>query len=214
MAEKKKVFKLKDGTKVPGATKIVGLMDKPFLVPWANRLGLKGIDSTLYTANAARKGTLVHEILESHVMQEGIILDSYSEEEITEAVTHLDLFKAWKRDHEIESIFSEVGFVSEEYKFCGIVDWYAKIDGKYTAVDFKTSKSISHEHLLQLSSYVPLLRENNYQVDQIMIINAGKNPEDEFLTQILSAEETEPYFEIFKNLLNIYYIRKEIGWKL
>ena len=36
-------YELKDGTYVPGTTTITGLENKPFLVPWANRLGLEGI---------------------------------------------------------------------------------------------------------------------------------------------------------------------------
>ena len=55
-------YKLKDGTVVPGATTITGLLNKPFLITWANRLGLEGIDSTKYRDAAADIGTLAHQI--------------------------------------------------------------------------------------------------------------------------------------------------------
>ena len=32
-------MKLKDGTKVPGSTTVVGLINKPYLLEWANKLG-------------------------------------------------------------------------------------------------------------------------------------------------------------------------------
>ena len=53
------------GTRVPGATTIIGILDKPALIKWANNLGLAGIDSTKYelrqpqatAIGAARRGT-------------------------------------------------------------------------------------------------------------------------------------------------------------
>lgn len=61
MADKlKKVTKahtryyLSDGTLVPGATTVTGLLNKPALVKWANNLGLQGIDSSKYVDKAAR----------------------------------------------------------------------------------------------------------------------------------------------------------------
>ena len=33
------VYKLADGTRVPGATTITGLLNKPHLVRWANKIG-------------------------------------------------------------------------------------------------------------------------------------------------------------------------------
>ena len=39
------VYKTKDGKRVPGVTTILGVINKPALVRWANNLGLQGIDS-------------------------------------------------------------------------------------------------------------------------------------------------------------------------
>ena len=36
-------YKIEDGTIVPGVTTVVGILNKPALVPWANKLGLEGI---------------------------------------------------------------------------------------------------------------------------------------------------------------------------
>ena len=77
-----KGLKLKDGTRVPGATTICGLLDKPFLVKWANNLGKQGIDVTEYTTSAALLGTLIHSIIESHVTKEAVDLTDYEEEKI------------------------------------------------------------------------------------------------------------------------------------
>ncbi len=37
-------YKLKNGLLVPGVTTVTGVLDKPALIIWANRLGLQGID--------------------------------------------------------------------------------------------------------------------------------------------------------------------------
>ena len=47
-------YYLQDGTLVPGATTVTGLLNKPALVKWANNLGLQGIDSSKYVDKAAR----------------------------------------------------------------------------------------------------------------------------------------------------------------
>jgi hypothetical protein len=38
------IYKTAEGVRVPGATTITGLLNKPYLVPWANKLGLEGIE--------------------------------------------------------------------------------------------------------------------------------------------------------------------------
>ncbi|MBR3805105.1 MAG: hypothetical protein IKJ14_07150 [Clostridia bacterium] len=58
------------GAVVPGATTITGLLNKPALVLWANRLGLEGIDSTKYVDKAAKIGTLIHYLVECHITKQ------------------------------------------------------------------------------------------------------------------------------------------------
>lgn len=207
-------YYLKDGvTRVPGATTISGMLDKPFLVKWANKLGKQGIDVTEYTATAAKQGTLIHSICESHFTKTEVDLSKYSDEEIVRAENSFFKLLPFEKDHTIETQFCEKAFVSEEHKFCGIVDAYCIIDGKYTVVDFKTSKSISKEQILQVSSYIPLMRENGYQVDQLLILCMSKEDNIPFAYKFVSEEESRPYFEIFKRLLDVYWIKKELGWE-
>ena len=53
------VYKLKDGTRVPSVTTYLKVLDKSnYLVPWANKLGMAGIDSTKYRDEKARIGSL------------------------------------------------------------------------------------------------------------------------------------------------------------
>lgn len=204
---------LKDGTPVPGATTICNLLNKEFLIKWANKLGKQGIDVTEYVDIAARKGTLIHSIIESHNTKKEIDLSEYSDDEIDLAskifYTH---YIEWEKLHEIQPLESEFKLVSETYKFGGIIDFYAILDGVYTVIDFKTSKSISKEHLLQVSSYVQLLKENGYKVDQLLILDVKKDLNLKIDEKYLTIDETLPYWELFKKLLDVYYLKKQLNW--
>lgn len=206
-------MKLEDGTYVPSSTTISGMLDKPFLVKWANKLGKQGIDVTEYTNKAAKQGTLIHKICESHFTKTEIDVSSYEEDELQRAENSFFKYLPFEKDHTVETIFCEKTLTSAEYRYGGILDAYCIIDGKYTVVDFKTSKSISDEQVLQVSSYYQLLKENGYQVDQLMILCMSKDPKIDFQYRIVSPAECEKYFEIFKHLLAIYNIKKEIGWE-
>lgn len=205
---------LKDGTRVPGATTICGQLDKPYLVKWANKLGKQGIDVTRYVDSTAILGTLIHLIVESHITREPVDLTDYEEAKILEAenifFTH---YLPWEKQHKIELIFCEKQFVSEVYKYGGIIDFYCKLDDKYTIVDFKTSKSISAEHILQVSSYIQLLQENGYQVDQILILDVKKEIESPLEEKLMKADEVEDYWNLFKVLIDVYYAKKKLKWK-
>jgi len=209
-------LRLKDGTRVPGATTIVGILDKPFLVPWANKLGMQKIDVQEYTQKQALLGTLMHEILESHILRESVVLGSqYSDDDIDKiAKLFQELYLPWEANHKLEPIFIEKELVSEVYKYGGIIDMYCILDGKKTLVDFKTSKQISKEQLLQLSSYYQLLTENGYEVEQMMILDVPKFQDKKLQTHYLDIEVDVPkYFKLFKDLVNVYYDMKEIGFE-
>lgn len=206
-------LKLKDGTIVPGATTVVGLLDKSFLVKWANKLGLQGIEYQKYVDESARKGKLIHSILESHNAKHPVDLSEYTEDEINYlALVFRQHYLKWEQQHQLEPIFCEGSLVSEKYKFGGIIDMYCKLDGLYTVVDYKTSSSISKEHILQVSSYVELLKENNYPVDQLLILNIKKTMNDDLEVKYVNLEEASSYWEIFKHLLSIYWLKKDMKW--
>ena len=72
-------YYLQDGTLVPGATTVTGLLNKPALVKWANNLGLQGIDSSKYVDKAARVGTLIHSLVEAHITGKKADLSDYTD---------------------------------------------------------------------------------------------------------------------------------------
>jgi hypothetical protein len=61
------IYKLANGKRVPGVTTVLGVINKPALVKWANGLGLQGIDSTTYVDETARIGTLAHAMIQEYL---------------------------------------------------------------------------------------------------------------------------------------------------
>ena len=61
------IYKNEKNIRVPGVTTITGVMDKPALVPWANRLGLQGYEVGKYVDELATIGSLAHYMVEVHI---------------------------------------------------------------------------------------------------------------------------------------------------
>lgn len=205
-------MRLKDGTKVPGATTVLGLLNKPYLIPWANKLGKEGIDVTKYVNESAKQGTLIHSILESYVGKREVDLSAYEDKDIDNAeYLFFNKFLPWAKEVNFKPIFSEKEFVSEENKFGGIIDAYGEIDGKKVLIDFKTSKQIYEEHLIQLVAYWKLLEENGIVVDKAIIVNLKREKQEiEFKDIDKKSIKFEPYWNLFKALINVYYANKVV----
>jgi len=205
-------YKTADGSRVPGVTTILSVLNKPALVKWANNLGLQGIDSSKYVDAAARIGTLVHAMVECHITGKELDLSDFTPNEIDQAHVGFRKFVEWKQQHEFSLILSEQPIVSEEYRFGGTLDCVATVDGKITLVDFKTGKGIYDEMLCQVSAYNELLKTKDIATDEIMILRIGRNEEEGFEVRTLQNSDVARYFEIFKACLTIYETKKKLGW--
>ena len=99
------VYKLADGTRVPGVTTITGVMDKPALVKWANGLGLKGIDSTKYVDNLAGVGSLAHDGIHCHLTGKTWDTSAYSADQINLAETCIIKWHYWADSHKMSTSY-------------------------------------------------------------------------------------------------------------
>ena len=209
-------LRLKDGTKVPGSTTIVGLLDKPYLVKWANKLGKQGIDVTLYVENTAKIGTLIHSLIEAVINRTPIEKPADCSDEDFEIAKQIvqKNFMPWYTTYQVEPIQTEMSVVSEEYKYGGYIDFYCKCNGQYVIVDFKTSKEITEEQILQVSSYAQLFKENNLAVEKIIILNVKKDITQDLELLELPVTDIENYWELFMCFLNVYYAKKKLKQKI
>ena len=205
------VYKLADGTRVPGATTITGLLNKPHLVRWANKLGLEGIDSSKYTDEAAAVGTLAHALVQAHLQGDTLDTSMYSPQQVDLAENAVLSYLEWESRHKIEPILLEKPMVSEKLRYGGTLDCYCMLDDVPTLSDFKTGKAIYDEYFVQTAGYKNLLMELNLPVERVKILRIGRDETEGFEERDIA--DTRQYFEIFKNLLNVYYLKKSLGWK-
>lgn len=203
------IYKLPDGTKVPGVTTVLGILNKPALVIWANKLGLQGIDSSKYRDDKADIGTLAHQmILDYFNKRETDTLD-YSKNQIDQSETCLLKFWEWEKAHKIEVIMAEVPLVSIEYGYGGTIDCFCNLNGQLTLLDFKTGKAIYPEMLYQLAAYEQLLNEAGKIIESVKLLRIGRDENEGFEERTVG--KLDKHLEIFYHCLGIYNLQKEIS---
>ncbi len=197
-----------EGNIVPGTTTILGILNKPALVKWANNLGLQGIDSSKYRDEMADIGTLAHYMILSYYKGTKPDTSEYSAKQIELADNCLLSFYEWEKGHAIIPILVEEPLVSEVWKYGGQIDLYCKLDGVLTLVDFKTGKAIYPEMMYQLAAYRQLLIDNGHQVDQCRILRIGRDEDEGFEERVKNSLFSE--LNLFSHCLEIYKLQKEI----
>ena len=203
-------YYLKDGkTQVAGVTTILGILDKPALVPWAWNLGLKGEDYRKIRDKAGSIGSIAHERIEHHLKKQEMDLSEYSQADIDKANNSFNGFLEFEKTHKLELLKSEISLVSETHRFGGTIDLYAMLDGKKSLIDFKTSKGIWVEHRIQVAAYKNLLIENGYDVEEVYLLHINKE-NGEFTVYYLKDLDLE--WKFFKGLCAIYPLKKVL-WK-
>lgn len=172
---------------VPSVTSLCDLLNKPALIPWANKMGLNGIEIKSHTKQKLLNGTKKHNEIEYFLINGESLDDPDKEQKI------INLFKGIK----IESI--EQTFENEFYK--GRVDILFYKNGLKYVGDFKSKfKKPYLEHYLQLIAY-----KKQFNADRICIIDLSRY---EIFELELSNELI--YISILENLINIYNLKKQL----
>ncbi len=204
-------YRTADGESVPGVTTVTGLLAKPSLVRWANKLGLQGIDAGAYTERTARVGSLAHAMISAALLGEDFAAPDAAPEELEQARRNLAQFLAWREGHSLRPVHCESAFVSERLRYGGTVDCYCVLDGEPVLLDFKTGRSIYPEYFVQLAAYAQLLREQGFPVQELRVLRLGGEGES---WEEKSVRESERWFSVFECLLRVYYLKKELGWRI
>lgn len=206
----KKPYKLTDGTPVPGASTISGMLAKKALEIWHNKMGLQGIDTATYVDDLANIGTAVH----------ATVIADLSGARAEDALVDLDpasrdaaencylSFCAWRNQHVIKPVFLEKEFISESLKFGGKADFVGLVDGELELIDFKTGKGIYDNFWIQLAGYSVLLNEQNIFPVRYRILNIPRANTEDFKEE--DKGDLTKQKEIFRRLLDIYWIQKSL----
>lgn len=202
-------YYLQDGTQVPGVTTILGVVSKPALYRWYNRMGLQGIDTAKYVDVAANIGTVAHYLIECDIAGRVPDTSEYAPAEVNQAENGYLRWLDFKKGLDFVPIASEYQLVSEEHRYGGTLDVYCKIEGKYTVLDIKTSGSgIYPEMRVQAVAYARMLQENGKPVENILIVRVGKDENGGVETA--EVGDWEKHFDFFLTARKLYELQKAI----
>ena len=204
-------YKNREGKIVPGVTTVLGIINKPALVAWANGMGLQGVDTRTYVDQMASIGTLAHEMVQEDLGGPEWNRDFYSPEQVDLAENAFLKYLEWKRinEYDLETMLIEERMVSEEYQYGGTVDWYGVINGKYVLMDIKTSKALYPEHTFQVAAYSLLLQENGYPLDETMILRIGRDETEGFEVQKIDPLVLQEARSVYLNARSLYQVIKD-----
>jgi hypothetical protein len=208
-AKEKPGYYLTDGTRVPSVSTILNELNKPALVPWANKLGLQGIDVKNYVDALAGIGTLTHDMILSRLRGEEPDASAYSPNQVECAKWCFTSYLAWEKENKLEPVMLETPLVSELYKYGGRSDFLGYVNGKLTLLDFKTGRAIYSEHFIQLSAYSGLVNECRPElgkIEQYKILNIPREESESFDQKTKTSLMAE--WGIFQAALKIYNLKK------
>ena len=198
-----------DGVPVPGVTTVLGVLAKPALIGWANKMGLQGIDTSKYVDAAARAGTACHAMIEAHLKGETFVSDSYDSDTLTLAKNGYTKYINWEKGQKLEGVESELQLVSRK-GFGGTIDMYCILNGTPTLVDFKTNASGIYPEMMHQTAgaYRLLLEESGRPVHQVIIIRVGKSAEQDIEIRYIADWQT--HSDIFLTCLRLFNLQKII----
>src|SRR5437879_5365669 len=116
------------GEQVPGVTTILGVLNKPALIAWANRMGLQGIDTAKYVDEAASVGTLAHALIMEELGGLTAHRSDFSADQIVRASHGVIVFRKWLESHDLKPMLLEQPLVSDEHRYGGTIDILANLD--------------------------------------------------------------------------------------
>ena len=231
-------YKLKGEKKfLTSVTACTGVIDKPFLIPWAVKLTTQYIrdaiskgktfskeeienilvdasmQHTIKKEKAGDFGTAIHDWAEQFALAKASGKDiSIPEDAPKEVLNGINAFLDWYNNHDIEFVEAERMVYSRKNGFVGTLDAVAKINGKLYLIDYKTSKSIKyHEYKLQLSAYYKAYEEETKQKLHAGIIIHFNKENGEFDTLTINKKETNKNYKAFLACLKIKNRMKELG---
>lgn len=193
---------------------------------WANEEGLKGRNLKDGLKPEADAGTVAHYFAECYsrkIRPDLTQLPRANDEEVKAtdlavetAQTAFVGFVDWVNRVKPQWVATELKLVSEKHQFGGTIDSFCILEGVPTLVDFKTSKALYADHIIQVSAYKKLMEEHGFQIDQVQILMMNKI-DGTFIPHIIQHELLEPAWEAFlelqslgnkKKILDPYTVRR------
>lgn len=190
----------------PGVTTIIDQQlawNKRALIRWAHGVGFDGKELYEGSADALGIGTVVHALIEADV-EELPVPDfaELSDSMRSQVQRAMDAWEAWKRGCDFQVLAAEESLVDDELEFGGTVDLIMVADGKVSLMDYKTSKALYPNALVQVAAYGHLwnLHHPGERIEEYRLLRLSKLtglPEQ----GIWPAGDLEPCWQQFKQCL-------------
>lgn len=161
----------KDGAPLPGTTTILGrFKESGGLLFWAHGIGYeqgrKGERAQLYAQRdvAADVGTYIHALAEWHINGENgdapAPADALKKEDVDRGLNGYKQFLKWEEQSGLFVVSWERPLISEKHRYGGTPDGIFEFKGTIAMGDWKSSKAVYGDQLLQLAAYIILWDEN------------------------------------------------------
>ena len=207
-----------NGARVPSVTTIIGRFgDKEGLMRWAWKCGTENKDYRTEGKNAARAGSAAHDAIESSILGrvpdwDKLAIDhKLGAEQTAWAQTAHDAFTAWRKEACPLIDEMEIKYICEQYQYGGTPDAIGKLRGNFDMIDWKTSKSLNADYILQGAAYVNMWEEHHdRRLDGLTIVRfdkfTGKSEEKRF-----TRDDLDSYFDLFLELRQAYDTMTKLG---
>jgi len=215
-----------NGIIVPSVTGIVGVIDKPALIPWAVNETVKylkdrWLPDTNYTKEqistilqdakesrfrisqkALNIGSDAHDWIERHIKAKILQIPEPDMPEYPPVLAAVTSFLEWESTQDIQYVASERRLFSRRFMYSGTVDILMRVKGELVVGDLKTSKAIYPEYFLQCAAYAHAITEEDAEdVNKVAIIRI---PKDGKAVEVQSHEDISRYFNVFLACLSIW----------
>lgn len=201
-----------DDVRVPSVTTVIGCRQEAGgLIAAANKLGLEGktVQEEWY-GNAATLGSIVHERVEAFIRNRKPDLSGYPKDLISKSRTAMRAFLEWWEQTNLSPVKTEVSLVSKKFRYGGTLDAFQSGPKRFL-FDWKTSKHLNSDYIIQIAAYRQLWNENfpRERVHMAHLVRFGKEDGD-FEHRLLTKIQLDRGWEAFMCLREIYDLQKEL----
>jgi hypothetical protein len=156
-------YLLADGTKIPGVTTVIGSSlgwNRGALMYWAWMEGKAGRDFRKTQSDAADTGTIAHAMVEAAIRGQSYTPPATAtDEQLRAARLSFGAWDEWASNSKLEVLATEIHLISETHRVGGTPDAIGRVRGGLCLPDWKTSKGIYAEHVIQLAAYEQIWTE-------------------------------------------------------
>ena len=204
--ESGRVYKTPEGIDYPSITTVLSILSRGGIAACRKRVGAEVANKI--SAQASRRGTAVHEIIERYLNND----EDYKQDVTPDIIQSFNDVKPIL-DNSIGTIYSqEAPLYSNHLGLAGRVDCVAEFNGVLSIIDFKTSRKLREDdwnenYYIQASAYAEMYQERTLQeIEQIVILVVT---EDGTVQEFVKKKHQ--YLHLLDKELNMYYNTVKTG---